>query len=225
MNVRSAAMSPSVGRRKVVGKLASQYWLALLLPILWMNATCSGNHVSSVVERTLEMWTPRLRWTPEQFRHINTPRLTLAQVGPRAQQSAHFRLSSCLINCWSMRLCASFWALVTALLLLLILCGSGHSNVDRNSGRRSWEADFKIVEVKSSQLGPSLVASPGARHTGPFAANTSRPDIRSLACTARFSRVLGKALVLQSSASLVALLTCWTGDCLAARIRHLVLYP
>ncbi len=98
-------------------------------------------------------------------------------------------------------------------------------NVDRNSGRRSWEADFKIVEVKSSQLGPSLVASPGARHTGPFAANTSRPDIRSLACTARFSRVLGKALVLQSSASLVALLTCWTGDCLAARIRHLVLYP
>ena len=41
---------------------------------------------------TLEMWTPRWRWTPEQAAQKSTPRLSDAHSGPRAPQSAHASL-------------------------------------------------------------------------------------------------------------------------------------
>jgi hypothetical protein len=63
---------------------------------------------------------PRL-WTPEQLRQMKTPRLTDAHVGPRAWQSAHRLLSSCLSNSARTRFCSSFCALLTAFLLLLMM--------------------------------------------------------------------------------------------------------
>ena len=57
-------------------------------------------------------------WTPEQFRQMNTPRLTLAHVGPLAPQSEHRRLSSSFISAVRIRLCSSFCALLTLFLLL-----------------------------------------------------------------------------------------------------------
>ncbi len=57
-------------------------------------------------------------WTPEQFRHMKTPRLTLAHVGPLAPQSEHRRLSSSFISAVRIRLCSSFCALLTLFLLL-----------------------------------------------------------------------------------------------------------
>ena len=38
--------------------------------------------MSRLTERTLEMWTPRLRWMPEQRMHRKTPRFHDAQRGP-----------------------------------------------------------------------------------------------------------------------------------------------
>lgn len=55
---------------------------------------------------------------PEQLRHTKTPRLTDAQVGPRAPQSAHLRFSSCLSSWPRMRLCRSFCSLLTCCLRL-----------------------------------------------------------------------------------------------------------
>jgi hypothetical protein len=46
--------------------------------------------------------------SPEQLRHTNTPRLTLAHVGPRDPQSAHRRFSSCLSSADRIALCRSF---------------------------------------------------------------------------------------------------------------------
>lgn len=45
--------------------------------------------VSSWVERTNVTWTPKLLWTAEQSIHMNTPYVTLAQVGFLALQSKH----------------------------------------------------------------------------------------------------------------------------------------
>lgn len=70
---------------------------------------------------TLERCTPRLRWMPEQFRHMNMPMFTLAQVGPRERQSQHFRLSSCFSRPPSTRLCSSFCALLTDVLLFELM--------------------------------------------------------------------------------------------------------
>ena len=52
---------------------------------------------------------------------MKTPRLTDAHVGPRAWQSAHRLLSSCLSNSARTRFCSSFCALLTAFLLLLMM--------------------------------------------------------------------------------------------------------
>ena len=116
MKLFSRVMSPSAGRLYPVGRRASQYRLALRLPIAWAKATCSGSQVSSVVERTLEQCTPSDRCTPEQLRQMKQPRFTDAHVGPLALQSAHRRLSSCLRRAVRMRLWLSFCAFVTALL-------------------------------------------------------------------------------------------------------------
>ena len=50
---------------------------------------------------------------PEQLRQTNTPKLTLAQVGPLELQSAQRRLPSSLSRLVKMRLCSSFWRLLT----------------------------------------------------------------------------------------------------------------
>ena len=84
-------MSPSAGLLKWPGSLPSQNKFALRFPIFCTNATCSGSQVSSVVDLTLEVSTPSERWTPLQLRHTKTPRLTDAQVGPLALQSAHLQ--------------------------------------------------------------------------------------------------------------------------------------
>ena len=59
-------MSPSAGRANAGGRRASQNVAARALPIAAANATWSGSQVSSVAERTLEMWVPSERWTPEK---------------------------------------------------------------------------------------------------------------------------------------------------------------
>ena len=64
MNVLSAAMSPSTGRAKPGGRRASQYPAARALPMRPAHATWAGSQVSSVADRTLEMWVPRERWMP-----------------------------------------------------------------------------------------------------------------------------------------------------------------
>ena len=115
------SMSPSKGRRKPEGSSPSQNRLARLLPIISTNATCSGSHVSNVVDLTLDICVPRERCMPEQFRQTNTPRLTEAQVGPRAWQSAHLLLSSCLSSSCRIRLWLSFCALVTLTLLFVLV--------------------------------------------------------------------------------------------------------
>lgn len=45
---------------------------------------------------------------PEQLRQTNTPRFTLAHVGPRDPQSAQRLLSSCLSSADKIALCRSF---------------------------------------------------------------------------------------------------------------------
>ena len=71
----------------------SQYSFARTLPMRSMKATCSSVHLSSCVDRTREMCTPRPRWIPEQLVHMNTPKLVLAQRGRRIGQSTHTRFS------------------------------------------------------------------------------------------------------------------------------------
>ena len=71
------------------GRRASQYAFARSLPIVSMSTTCFSFHVSSVVDRTNDMCTPRERWMPEQFVQMKMPRLTDAQRGWREGQSAH----------------------------------------------------------------------------------------------------------------------------------------
>lgn len=68
-------------------------------------------------------WTPVATHThvvhpPEQLRQTNTPRLTLAQVGPRDPQSAQRRFSSCFSSADRMALCRSFCCAVTLSLSL-----------------------------------------------------------------------------------------------------------
>jgi hypothetical protein len=67
MNALSAAMSPSGGRAKLGGRRASQKAAARALPMRPAQATWDGSHVSSVADRTLEMWVPRDRWTPNRM--------------------------------------------------------------------------------------------------------------------------------------------------------------
>lgn len=47
--------------------------------MIWLRSECIN---------TFEMWTPRLRWTPEHSMHTRTPRFNEAQSGSEAQQSA-----------------------------------------------------------------------------------------------------------------------------------------
>ena len=92
MKCLKADMSPSVGRLKSLAILPSQKRLAFRLPMLWTKLTCSGSHVSKVVDLTLETSTPNERCTPLQFRQTKTPRFTDAHVGPLARQSAHLHV-------------------------------------------------------------------------------------------------------------------------------------
>ena len=63
---------------------------AFLLPPSCMLRICSHVHcVSSWVDRTNEMWTPRLRCTDEQSMQMKMPNVTLDHVGFLAPQSKH----------------------------------------------------------------------------------------------------------------------------------------
>ncbi len=78
----------------------------------WHPATSSGKPLVDEVFGILGFARIGLR-SPEQLRHTKTPRLTLAQVGPRDPQSAQRLFASCL-NSWArMRLCSSFCCGVT----------------------------------------------------------------------------------------------------------------
>ena len=72
--------SSTVGLRTPGGMRASQYALALALPHLSMLSTQSSFHESRLRERTLEMCVPRLRWIPEHWKQMNSPRLMLAHA-------------------------------------------------------------------------------------------------------------------------------------------------
>jgi len=57
----------------------------------WRTSICSGAHLSRLVDLTLEMCVPRLRWMPEHRMQMKTPILVLAQRGPT--RCAHERVS------------------------------------------------------------------------------------------------------------------------------------
>jgi hypothetical protein len=81
--------------------------------------------VSSATDLTWLTCTPNDRCTPLHVRHTNTPKLTLAQVGLRAPQSAQARLPSKRARAATARLKRSASAAVTlafALLKQLIVC-------------------------------------------------------------------------------------------------------
>lgn len=63
--------------------LCSQTEFAKLFPIVSITLKCPGGHSSNVRDRTLLMWDPRFRCTPEHSIHIRTPRLRLAHSGAK----------------------------------------------------------------------------------------------------------------------------------------------
>lgn len=67
----------TVALSKSTGSSSSYTELALVLPTCLSLSTHSGFRVSKVRERAWDMYTPRLRWTPEHSIHSTTPMLTL----------------------------------------------------------------------------------------------------------------------------------------------------
>jgi len=67
----------------------SKNFFCLSFPPARIIANCAAVQVSIVAERTNETCTPRLRCTPEQFRHRKMPCLMEHQSGLDAAQSAH----------------------------------------------------------------------------------------------------------------------------------------
>lgn len=88
MNVSNPIRSISFGRSKFVGRLASQNSFAFRFPVQLMCSTCSGSHVSNVVDRTCDTCTPKLRWIPLHCMQMKMPKFTLAHRGPLHPQSA-----------------------------------------------------------------------------------------------------------------------------------------
>ena len=87
---------------------------------------------------SLDALTAMHLWTPEQFKQMKTPRLTLAHVGPLAPQSEHRRFSSSFSSAVKTRLCSSFCALLTLFLLLLdMMAGRGGALISREPGLRA----------------------------------------------------------------------------------------
>lgn len=60
---------------------ASQYRFARLLPHFTILASCSSVHESRSMLLTREIWTPRLRWMPEQRMQMKIPRFQDAHRG------------------------------------------------------------------------------------------------------------------------------------------------
>ena len=67
----------------------SKNFFCFSFPPARIIANCAAVQVSIVAERTNETCTPRLRCTPEQFRHRKMPCLMEHQSGLDAAQSAH----------------------------------------------------------------------------------------------------------------------------------------
>lgn len=61
--------------------LSSQYLFARALPQFRMLCICSSVQESRSTDLTLLIWTPMLRWMPEQRMQMKTPRFQLAQRG------------------------------------------------------------------------------------------------------------------------------------------------
>lgn len=73
----------------------SQYLFARALPQFKTLCSCSSVQVSRSTDLTLLMWTPMLRWMPEQRMQMKTPRFQLAHRGCLfLLQSAHILLGS-----------------------------------------------------------------------------------------------------------------------------------
>lgn len=58
------------------------------------TSTTSGSHLSNTMDRTLEIWTPKLRWTPEHSKQIKIPKLIEAHSGSGVPQSAQTEFPS-----------------------------------------------------------------------------------------------------------------------------------
>ena len=63
--------------------LASHTEFACRLPKALITAKWPGGHSSRSKDLTREMWEPKLRWTPEHWIQIRTPRFMLAQSGSK----------------------------------------------------------------------------------------------------------------------------------------------
>jgi hypothetical protein len=74
--------------RALGGIAASKKPFDTVFPIVAMNATFFGSHLSSVIERTLLMCTPSERWQPEHSRHMKIPRFIDAQDGSARNNEA-----------------------------------------------------------------------------------------------------------------------------------------
>lgn len=61
--------------------LSSQYLFARALPQLKILFICSSVQESRSTDLTRLMWTPMLRWMPEQRMQMKTPRFQLAHRG------------------------------------------------------------------------------------------------------------------------------------------------
>ena len=81
------------------------------------TCTTFSSHLSRVRDRTLEMWTPRLRWTPEHSIHITMPRLILAQSGPIKYKEYRLLLCWCKVTTYALDAGSSFMTITWYLLL------------------------------------------------------------------------------------------------------------
>lgn len=73
--------TPDLNRNMAFAKIARRMVTSATDAILLVTLTCEGFHMSRLTLRTNEICTPRLRWTPEQSKQMNRPKLTDAHRG------------------------------------------------------------------------------------------------------------------------------------------------
>lgn len=72
-----------------MGTASSYILFPTVLPKRSITSIVSDSHLSSMTDRTLLTWTPKLRWIPEHSIQTIIPRLVQAHSGSLTPQSAH----------------------------------------------------------------------------------------------------------------------------------------
>lgn len=125
-NVLGSGMGPSITQRLLsyfvrmkfsilaslgtwpAANLCSQYLFARAFPQRRIDAICWSVHESRSTDFTREMWTPKLRWMPEQRMQTKTPRFHEAHLGCLLRlQSAQDLFDSSFTSCFSVALFCS----------------------------------------------------------------------------------------------------------------------